>query len=55
MEAAIDQIAQDLIEKRSYNRAQAYNMIYSGGLQIHLTVDSRMQEILEASQPVPAQ
>lgn len=49
VEAAIDQIAQDLIEKRSYNRAQAYNMIYSGGLQIHLTVDSRMQEILEAS------
>ncbi len=31
VEAAIDQIAQDLIEKRSYNRAQAYNMIYSGG------------------------
>lgn len=47
VEAAVDQIAQDLMEKRSFSRAQAYNMIYSGGLQIHLTMDTRMQEIME--------
>lgn len=49
VEAAVDKIAEDLMEKRSFSRAQAYNMIYSGGLQIHLTMDSRMQEITEAA------
>lgn len=49
VEAAVDQIAKDLMEKRSFSRAQAYNMIYSGGLQIHLTMDTRMQEIAEAA------
>lgn len=47
VEAAVEQIAQDLMDKRSFSRAQAYNMIYSGGLEIHLTMDARMQEILE--------
>lgn len=49
VEAAVEQIAVDLMEKKSFSRAQAYNLIYSGGLQIHLTMDSRMQEITEAA------
>ncbi len=49
VEAAVDQIAKDLMEKKSFTRAQAYNLIYSGGLQIHLTMDSRMQAITEAA------
>jgi len=49
IEAMIDQLAKDLIEHKGYTRAQAYNLIYSGGLKIHSTVDLRMQSILEAA------
>ncbi len=49
VEAAVDQIASDLMQKKSFTKAQAYNLIYSGGLQIHLTMDSRMQAITEAA------
>lgn len=49
VEAAIDQIAKDLMEQKSFTKAQAYNKIYSGGLQIHLTMDSDMQKITETA------
>lgn len=49
VEAAVDQIADDLMEQKSFTEAQAYNLIYSGGLQIHTTMDSGMQSTLEAA------
>ncbi len=49
VEAAVDQIAADLMEQKSFTRAQAYNLIYSGGLQIYTTMDSQMQEIMETA------
>ncbi|MDD3395235.1 MAG: PBP1A family penicillin-binding protein [Anaerotignum sp.] len=47
VEAMIDQIADDLVAKKSYNKAQAYDLIYSGGLQIHSTMDAEMQTAME--------
>lgn len=49
VEAAVQQIKQDLVEKKSMTEAQASNLIYSGGLQIHTTMDSSMQETAEAA------
>lgn len=49
VEAAVQQIKQDLVEKKSMTEAQASNLIYSGGLQIHTTMDSDMQETAEAA------
>ena len=47
VEALISQIANDLVEKKNYNKAQAYDLIYSGGLQVHSTMDSGMQNSME--------
>lgn len=47
IEAMIDQIATDLMEQKNFSRTQAYNLIYSGGLKIHSTIDEEMQAILE--------
>ncbi len=47
VEAMIDQIADDLVAKKSYKKAQAYDLIYSGGLQIHSTMDATMQGAME--------
>lgn len=49
VEAMIDQIASDLVAQKNYNKAQAYDLIYSGGLQIHSTMDAKMQTILESA------
>lgn len=49
VEAMIDQIASDLVAKKNYNKAQAYDLIYSGGLQIHSTMDRNMQSSLESA------
>lgn len=49
VEAAVQQIKQDLVEKKKMTEAQASNLIYSGGLQIHTTMDSSMQETAEAA------
>ena len=49
VEAAVQQIKQDLVEKKNMTEAQASNLIYSGGLQIHTTMDSDMQETAEAA------
>lgn len=40
-------IADDLVEQRGMNRQQAYDMIYSGGLQIYSTMDADIQSTLE--------
>ena len=49
VEAAVQQIKADLMEKKNMTAAQASNMIYSGGLQIHTTMDTSMQETAEAA------
>lgn len=49
VEAMIDQIADDLVAKKSYKKAQAYDLIYSGGLQIHSTMDATMQNAMEVA------
>ncbi|WP_352399078.1 PBP1A family penicillin-binding protein [Anaerotignum sp.] len=49
VEAMIDQIAKDLVAKKNYNKAQAYDLIYSGGLQIYSTMDTAMQSALESA------
>lgn len=47
VEAMINQIAEDLVAKKSYSKVQAYDLIYSGGLQIHSTMDAQMQTVME--------
>lgn len=49
VEAAVQQIKADLVEQKKMTEAQASNMIYSGGLQIHTTMNSYMQETAEAA------
>ena len=49
VDAAVQQIKADLVEKKNMSEAQASNMIYSGGLQIYTTMDSYMQETAEAA------
>ena len=49
VEAAVQQIKADLVEQKNMTEAQASNLIYSGGLQIHTTMDSYMQETAEAA------
>ncbi|SFQ49074.1 penicillin-binding protein 1A [Lachnospiraceae bacterium XBB1006] len=43
----IEQVAEDLKSLRGYSETQAYKMIYSGGLKIYSTQDSRIQRICE--------
>ena len=47
VEAMIDQLAEDLQSTHHYTEKQAYNLIYSGGLEIHTTMDSKIQQILD--------
>ena len=47
VDALIDQVIKDLIEKKGYNETQAYNLVYSGGLQIYSTQDPQIQEICD--------
>ncbi len=47
VEALINQVAEDLQNKKGYTKTQAYNLIYSGGLEIHSTMDPEMQSIME--------
>lgn len=49
VEAMIAQVANDLVEKKGYKKAQAYDLIYSGGLQIYSTMDTTMQDAMEVA------
>lgn len=49
VEAMIAQVANDLVEKKGYKKAQAYDLIYSGGLQIYSTMDATMQDAMEVA------
>lgn len=42
-------VADDLMKQRDMSRQQAYDMIYSGGLQIHTTINTEMQRVMEES------
>ena len=47
VEAMIDQLAVDLQEELGYTSAQAYKMIYNNGLEIHTTMNTEMQALLD--------
>jgi penicillin-binding protein 1A len=47
VDALIDQVIDDLIEEKGYNETQAYNLVYSGGLQIYSTQDPDIQKICD--------
>ena len=49
VDSAIVALADQLVSEKGMSRQQAYNLIYSGGLKIYLTVDPKMQSIMEES------
>lgn len=53
VDALIDQVAQDLVEKKGYTNTQAYKALYNGGLTIESTQDMSIQQICdeEANNP----
>ena len=48
MDALIVQVIDDLQEQLGYNRTQAYNALYRGGLSIYATQDQTIQEICDS-------
>ena len=46
-DALIDQVYQDLIERKGYTETQAYKAIYQGGLTIYSTQDSDIQAVCD--------
>ena len=53
VDAVIDQVVQDLVEKKGYTDTQAYKAIYNSGLTIESTQDMSIQQICdeEANNP----
>lgn len=47
-DALITQIVEDLQNAYGYTQSQAYNLVYRGGLQIHSTQSTQMQNIADA-------
>lgn len=47
VDALIDQVVQDLVEKKGYTDTQAYKAIYNGGLTIESTQNMAMQQICD--------
>lgn len=47
-DAAIDQVLNDLQEKLGYTSAEANTALYSGGLQIYLTQNRHIQDIVDS-------
>ena len=43
----IEQVMDDLQTYKGYTETQAHNMLYSGGLRIYTTQDSRIQNIMD--------
>ncbi len=48
VDAMIEEIMDDFQEKLGYTENQAYNMLYSGGLQIFTTQDSKIQKLCDS-------
>ena len=47
VDALTDQVVDDLIEKKGYTEAEAYQKLYSGGLTILSTQDTALQDIVD--------
>lgn len=47
VDAVIDQVVQDLVEKKGYTDTQAYKAIYNSGLTIESTQDNAIQQICD--------
>lgn len=47
VDALTDQVVKDLIEQKGYSETEAYQKLYSGGLTIYSTQDSKFQTIVE--------
>lgn len=43
----IEQVQEDLVTYKGYTKTQAYNALYSGGLNIYTTQDTQIQEICD--------
>lgn len=50
----IDQVIDDLMNIKGYTRTQAQNLVYSGGLSIYTTQDTRIQSILDEEYADPS-
>ncbi len=46
-DALLKQVAADLMELSGYSEEEAWDLIYSGGLVIHSTMDAKLQELCE--------
>ncbi len=47
IDMVIDDVSDDLCEKYGYTKAEASELVYSGGLKIYTTVDPEIQQIVE--------
>ncbi len=47
VDAVIDQVVQDLVQKKGYTDTQAYKAIYNSGLTIESTQDKKIQKICD--------
>lgn len=47
VDEVIDQVMTDLQEEKGYTYTQAFNAVYSGGLKIYTTQDSKIQKICD--------
>ncbi len=50
----ITEVLRDLVDKCGYTENQAYNLLYSGGLEIYTTQDPEIQEIVDEEVSDPA-
>lgn len=46
-DAAIDQVLADLMKKYDYTKEYASKVLYNGGLKIYLSIDTKIQEIVD--------
>ena len=46
IDALTDQLKEDLMEQKGFTETQAYQKVYSGGLTVHSTQNSRIQQIV---------
>lgn len=47
VDEVVSQVMDDLQEQKGYTYTQAFNAVYSGGLKIHTTQDSKIQKICD--------
>ncbi len=48
VDALIEQVTDALMEEKGYNETQAYNLVYSSGLQIYATQDPDIQAVCDS-------